>query len=145
MSKNHVKHNTSNPSILSQFPPFWNSSTIHSVHVVQLRHLCSVMSDSLWPHGLQPTRLLCPWNFPGKNTGVGYHFLPQGNLPDPGIEPLSLASPSLAGGFFICWATREAGLLRDQFLYLLVITLSNPLASAFDSSLKSHSDNKSIW
>ena len=27
------------------------------------------------PHGLQPTRLLCPWNFPGKNTGVGRHFL----------------------------------------------------------------------
>ena len=35
------------------------------------------MSDSLWLHGLQPTRLLCPWNFPGKNTGVGCHFLLQ--------------------------------------------------------------------
>ena len=32
---------------------------------------CSVMSDSLQPHGLQPTRLLCPWDFPGKSTGVG--------------------------------------------------------------------------
>ena len=31
----------------------------------------SVMSDSLQPHGLQPTRLLCPWDFPGKSTGVG--------------------------------------------------------------------------
>ena len=31
----------------------------------------SVMSDTLRPHGLQPTRLLCPWDFPGKNTGVG--------------------------------------------------------------------------
>ena len=30
----------------------------------------SVMSDTLRPHGLQPTRLLCPWDFPGKNTGV---------------------------------------------------------------------------
>ena len=40
--------------------------------------LCSVVSDSLWPHGLQPTRLLCPWNVPGKNTGVGCHFLLQG-------------------------------------------------------------------
>ena len=29
-------------------------------------------------HGLSPTRLLCPWDFPGKNTGVGYHFLLQG-------------------------------------------------------------------
>ena len=38
---------------------------------------CSVVSDSLWPHGLQPTRLLHPWNFPGKSTGVGCHFLLQ--------------------------------------------------------------------
>ena len=34
---------------------------------------CLVMSDSLRPHGLQPTRLLCPWDFPGKSTGVGGH------------------------------------------------------------------------
>ena len=31
----------------------------------------------LRPYGLQPTRLLCPWDFPGKNTGVGCHFLLQ--------------------------------------------------------------------
>ena len=35
------------------------------------------MSDSVWPHGLQPTRLLHPWDSPGKNTGVGCHFLLQ--------------------------------------------------------------------
>ena len=57
----------------------------------------SVMSDSLRPHGLKPTRFLCPWNSPGKNTGAGCHFLLQGNLPDPGIKHVSLA---LAGGFF---------------------------------------------
>ena len=33
------------------------------------------MSDSSRPHGLQPTRLLHPWDFPGKNSGVGCHFL----------------------------------------------------------------------
>ena len=38
----------------------------------------SVVSNSLWHHELQPARLLCPWNFPGKNTGVGFHFLLQG-------------------------------------------------------------------
>ena len=38
----------------------------------------SVVSDSLLPHGLQPTRLLCPWGFPGKNTGVSCHALLQG-------------------------------------------------------------------
>ena len=40
--------------------------------------VCSVVYNSLWPYGLQPTRLLCPWNFPGNNTGMGYHFLLQG-------------------------------------------------------------------
>ena len=33
------------------------------------------MSDSVRPHRRQPTRLLCPWDSPGKNTGVGCHFL----------------------------------------------------------------------
>ena len=33
----------------------------------------SVVSDSSWPHGLQPTRLLHPWDSPGKSTGVGCH------------------------------------------------------------------------
>ena len=37
--------------------------------------LYSVALDSLPPHGLQPDRLLCLWDFPNKNTGVGYHFL----------------------------------------------------------------------
>ena len=37
----------------------------------------SVGSNSSWPHGLQPTRLLHPWDFPGKSTGVGCHRLLQ--------------------------------------------------------------------
>ena len=35
------------------------------------------MSDSVRPHRRQPTRLLCPWDSPGKDTGVGCHFLLQ--------------------------------------------------------------------
>ena len=35
----------------------------------------SVVSDSWEPHGLEPTRLLCPWDFPGKSPGVGCHCL----------------------------------------------------------------------
>ena len=35
----------------------------------------SVVSDSVRPHRRQPTRFLCPWDSPGKNTGVGCHFL----------------------------------------------------------------------
>ena len=37
----------------------------------------SVLSDPQRPHGLQPSRLLCPWDFPGKSTGVGCHCLLQ--------------------------------------------------------------------
>ena len=44
------------------------------------------MSDSLWPHRLLPTRLFCPWNFPGKNTGVGCHLLLQGNFWTQGLN-----------------------------------------------------------
>ena len=43
------------------------------------------MSDSLQPRELGPTRLLRPWDSPGKNTGVP--FPSPGELPDPGIEP----------------------------------------------------------
>ena len=39
---------------------------------------CSVLSDCLQPCGLEPTRLLCPWNSPGENTGLDCHFLLQG-------------------------------------------------------------------
>ena len=47
----------------------------------------SVMSNVLWPHGLQPTRLLYLWDFPGKNTGVGCHFLLQEILLTQGLNP----------------------------------------------------------
>ena len=39
----------------------------------------SVVSDSSRPHGLQPTRFLCPWDFPSKSTGVGCHRLLRGD------------------------------------------------------------------
>ena len=47
----------------------------------------SVVSDSLPPHGLQPTGPLCPWNSPGKNTGEGCHALLQGIFPIQGPNP----------------------------------------------------------
>ena len=49
--------------------------------------MCSVVSDSLQLHGLQPIGLLCPWDSPGvKNTGVGFHFLLQGVFPTQGLN-----------------------------------------------------------
>ena len=47
----------------------------------------SVISDSLQLHGLEPTRFLCPWDFPGKNPGWGCHFLLQGILPTQRLNP----------------------------------------------------------
>ena len=57
--------------------------------VVSIGVSCSVVSDSLQPHRLLPARLLCPWNFSGKNTGVGSCSLLQGIFstqePNPGL------------------------------------------------------------
>ena len=44
------------------------------------------MFDSLQPRGLQPARLLRPWNSPGKNTGVGSHSFLQGIFPTQGLK-----------------------------------------------------------
>ena len=61
----------------------------------------SVVSNSLKPHGLLPTRLLCPWDFPGKNTEVGCHFLLQGIFPTQGSNPgLQTRVSCIACGFF---------------------------------------------
>ena len=48
--------------------------------------VCSVVSDSLRPHGLCPSWCLCLWNFPGKNIGVSFHFLLQGIFPTEGLN-----------------------------------------------------------
>ena len=70
---------------------------------------CELVSDSLPPHGLQPARLFCHGDSPGKNTEVGCYFVLQGNLPNPGIEPVS---PALASGVFIAE-------LPGRYLYIL--------------------------
>ena len=49
----------------------------------------SVVTDSLRSQDLQPRRLLCPWDFPGKNAGVGCHFLLRGIFPSQGSNPHS--------------------------------------------------------
>ena len=64
----------------------------------------SVMSDSLRLHGLQPARLLCPWNSPCRNTGVGSMPFFQGSSWPRDQNQVSC----IAGRFFTIWATREA-------------------------------------
>ena len=90
------------------------------------------MSDSLRPHGLWPTRLLRPWDFPGKNTGVGCHFFLQGifqtqglNLGHLGVlhgQVGSLPVVSPVGIHFSKWTVLHlrAGIFFFFWLFLLV-------------------------
>ena len=62
------------------------------------------MSNSLRPHRLQPTRLLSPWNLPGKNTAMGCHAFSRGSS-----WPRDWTQVAhIAGRCFTVWATREA-------------------------------------
>ena len=62
----------------------------------------SVLFNSLWLHGLQPARLLCLWNSPGKNNGVGSHSLLQGIFLTQGLNPGLLHCSK----FFTVWTIR---------------------------------------
>ena len=81
--------------------------------------MTSVIFESLQPYRLQPARFLCPGDFPGKNTGMGCHFLPPGDLPNPGTEPVSLMSPVLAVRFFTtitAWEAQVYACTTDNFV-----------------------------
>ena len=70
-----------------------------------LMHSHSV-SNCLRPHGLQPTRLLCPRDSPGKNTRVGCHFLSRGSS-----RPRNWTCVSFIGRWVLYhWASREASI-----------------------------------
>ena len=75
----HLYMNQAPPSLGFSRQEHWSGlpfpSPMHESEKWKWSH--SVVSDSLWPHGLQPTRLLCPRDFPGKRTGVGCHCLLQ--------------------------------------------------------------------
>ena len=83
----------------------------------------SVMSDSLWPHGLRPTMIFHQWDFPGKSTGVGCHCLLQRIFPTQGSNPglphgrQTLYHPIHQGSlkvtwFLILWACDQTGVVR---------------------------------
>ena len=63
------------------------------------------------PHGLQPTRLLCPWDSPGKNTGVGCHALSRGSSwpRDQTTLPLEWLKTEKIGHITHCWKQDTVG------------------------------------
>ena len=94
------------------------------------------MSDSLQPHGPWPARLLCPWDSPGKNTGVGCHFLLQGIFLTQGFEQPSPTSVScIAGGLFTLLSHEASMLSRFScvrlFVFLWTMARQAPLSMEF--------------
>jgi len=64
-------------SVRLEYPQWSHFNLTLSLKLLLLLLSASVVSDSVWPHRRQPTRLPRPWGSPGKNTGVGCHFLLQ--------------------------------------------------------------------
>ena len=85
-----------NRSISRCFKKKTQAMVVHFPHHL-FNYCCLLFNKScltlLWPHGLEPTRLLCPWDFPGKNTGVGCHILLQGSF-----QPRDWADGPFPGG-----------------------------------------------
>ena len=101
---------------------------------------CSVVSDLLWPHGLWPTRLLCPWGFSRQKYWSGLPCPLPGDLPDPGSDSGLLhckrilyhlnhqgspwilewvGSLSLLQGIFLTWESKWSLLHYRQIFYQL--------------------------
>ena len=85
---------------------------IFLLNVVLLNGMCFVLSrsevsNSSWPHTQKPARLLCPWDFPGKNFGVGCHLLFQEIFPTQESNSCLLHLLHCMRILYL-WATREA-------------------------------------
>ena len=91
------------------------------------RHL--VVSNSLWHHGLEPARLLCPWNSPGKNTGAGCHFLLQVVFLTQGCNPGLLRCKQ------ILYCLSHQGSLVFYFLFFFTILVKGVKKIMIDLAL----------
>ena len=83
---------------MQMVPSFGNQSGCSSQLNICF-HVCGLGYIQLFVTPWGACRLLCPWDSPGKTTGVGGHVLLQGNLPKPGIKPTSPVSLALVGRF----------------------------------------------
>ena len=82
------------PEILQARTLEWVAISISNAWKWKVKVKLLSVSDPSWPHGLQPTRLLCPWDFPSKSTGLGCHCLLRTCVMYCQPEKLSLASLS---------------------------------------------------
>ena len=97
----------------------------------------------LRPHGLQPTRLLCPWGFPGKHAGVGDHFLLQGTFPTQVWNPRLLCLlhwPAASA----TWEALECSDRRQTFVQSCP-TVSTPQTAACQAPLSIEFSRQEYW
>ena len=87
-------------------------------HLLQVSSCCCLVAQlcltPLWPHGLQPSRFLCPWDFSGKKIGVGAQFLLHGIFTTQGLNP----GLCIGRQILYHWATREALSQQALFTYM---------------------------
>ena len=76
---------------------------------------CSIMSNSLQPHGLEPVSLLCPWNSQGKNTGMGEVYAKFQFFKKWSIQSKSLVFQNVPA-HWITWRTLEKFCFLDWSL-----------------------------
>ena len=101
-------------SIITQYKILYNRSLLF-ILCMCARSITQLCLTILQPHGLQPAKLLCPWDQSGKNTGAGCHF--QRIFPTQGSNP-GLAFPALADGFFKTSTAWEALFYTQQCVYV---------------------------
>ena len=104
------------------------------IHYYFVTKLCRTL---LRPHGLQPNRLLYPWNFPGENTGVGCHFLFQGIFLTQWSNLRLPHTPTLASGL---WATWEA-----RYIIFIIYAICSPLLLLSKKVKVKVLVNQSLW
>ena len=83
---------------------------------VSVSQLCPILYDPV--NGLA-TKFFCPWNSPGKNTGVGCHSLLQGIFPTQGLNPHLLRCRQILYHLSHQGSSRTTILLCNHYLYLL--------------------------
>ena len=81
--------------------------------------MCTQLCPTLWPQGLWPTGLLCPWDFSRQEYWSGLLLPTPEDLPDSRIESAPLASPALADRFFTTSASWEAQIYTYIYIYIL--------------------------
>ena len=117
------------------------SSSLWRFQHCMLSH--SVVSDCLWPQGLQPPRLLCPWGFSRHGYWSGLPCPPPGDLPNPGIKPRSL---TLQADFLLSEPPVKPIFSIISIFFLISFLFFSPFLCLFYSiSFKAGSESPAGW